>query len=185
MAQSESRYINILTDYGFKRVFGDEEVMRAFLTDLLQPKSPISKITFLDKELDGLSQYERGVVYDLFCTMESGDEFIVEMQNRSQPSFRRPHPLLHLPLLLQSGRERGQGVGLQPETRLLHLFPQLPPERVYSLQAAHSAAQGGGDEGSLLRQTEGLHSRTPRLPQYARGGLQDTDRLLVVQHCKS
>ena len=55
MAQSESRYINILTDYGFKRVFGDEEVMRAFLTDLLQPKSPISKITFLDKELDGLS----------------------------------------------------------------------------------------------------------------------------------
>ena len=45
MAQSESRYINILTDYGFKRVFGDEEVMRAFLTDLLQPKSPISKIT--------------------------------------------------------------------------------------------------------------------------------------------
>ena len=52
MAQSESRYINILTDYGFKRVFGDEEVMRAFLTDLLQPKSPISTITFLDKELD-------------------------------------------------------------------------------------------------------------------------------------
>ena len=87
MAHSESRYINILTDYGFKRVFGDEEVMRAFLTDLLQPKSPISKITFLDKELDGLSQYERGVVYDLFCTMESGDEFVVEMQNCSQPHF--------------------------------------------------------------------------------------------------
>ena len=87
MAQSKSRYINILTDYGFKRVFGDEEVMTAFLTDLLQPKSPIIGITFLDKELDGLSQYERGVVYDLFCTMENGDEFIVEMQNRSQPHF--------------------------------------------------------------------------------------------------
>ena len=40
MAQSESGYINLLTDYGFKRVFGDEEVMKAFLTDLLQPKSP-------------------------------------------------------------------------------------------------------------------------------------------------
>ena len=64
MAQSESRYINILTDYGFKRVFGDEEVMRAFLTDLLQPKSPISTITFLDKELDGLSQYERSKDYE-------------------------------------------------------------------------------------------------------------------------
>ena len=45
MAQSGNRYINLLTDYGFKRAFGDEEVMTAFLTDLLQPKSPISKIT--------------------------------------------------------------------------------------------------------------------------------------------
>ena len=87
MAQSGNRYINLLTDYGFKRVFGDEEVMTAFLTDLLQPKSPIIGITFLDKELDGLSQYERGVVYDLLCRTEDGGEFIVEMQNRSQPHF--------------------------------------------------------------------------------------------------
>ena len=106
MAQSESRYINILTDYGFKRVFGDEEVMRAFLTDLLQPKSPISKITFLDKELDGLSQYERGVVYDLFCTMENGDEFIVEMQNRSQPHFA-DRILYYLSRSFSSQVERG------------------------------------------------------------------------------
>ena len=56
MAQSGNRYINLLTDYGFKRVFGDEEVMTASLTDLLQPKSPIIGITFMDKELDGLSQ---------------------------------------------------------------------------------------------------------------------------------
>ena len=87
MVQSGNRYINLLTDYGFKRVFGDEEVMTAFLTDLLQPKSPIIGITFLDKELDGLSQYERGVVYDLLCRTEDGGEFIVEMQNRSQPHF--------------------------------------------------------------------------------------------------
>ena len=49
MAQRENRYINVLTDYGFKKVFGDKEVMTAFLTDLLQPKSPIADITFLDK----------------------------------------------------------------------------------------------------------------------------------------
>ena len=106
MAQSGSRYINVLTDYGFKRVFGDEEVMRAFLTDLLQPKSPISEITFLDKELDGLSQYERGVVYDLFCRTEDGGEFIVEMQNRSQPHFA-DRILYYLSRSFSSQVERG------------------------------------------------------------------------------
>ncbi|MDO4949247.1 MAG: hypothetical protein Q4E55_03645 [Bacteroidales bacterium] len=32
-----NRYINLLTDYGFKRVFGEKDIMTAFLTDLLQP----------------------------------------------------------------------------------------------------------------------------------------------------
>ena len=106
MAQSGNRYINLLTDYGFKRVFGDEEVMTAFLTDLLQPKSPIIGITFLDKELDGLSQYERGVVYDLLCRTEDGGEFIVEMQNRSQPHFA-DRILYYLSRSLSSQVERG------------------------------------------------------------------------------
>ena len=87
MAQRENRYINVLTDYGFKKVFGDKEVMTAFLTDLLQPKSPIADITFLDKEHDGMAEYERGVIYDLLCQTEDGEEFIVEMQNRNQAQF--------------------------------------------------------------------------------------------------
>ena len=87
MAQRENRYINVLTDYGFKKVFGDKEVMTAFLTDLLQPKSPIADITFLDKEYDGMAEYERGIIYDLLCRTENGEEFIVEMQNRNQTHF--------------------------------------------------------------------------------------------------
>lgn len=83
----ESRYINPMTDYGFKKVFGDEEIMRAFLTDLLEPKSPIAGITFLDKDMGAASEYERGVIYDLRCQTEDGGEFIVEMQNRSQLHF--------------------------------------------------------------------------------------------------
>ena len=83
----QNRYINPLTDYGFKKIFGDKEVMMAFLTDLLQPKVPIENITFLDKELDGMSEYDRGVVYDLLCKTTDGSEFIVEMQNRSQNHF--------------------------------------------------------------------------------------------------
>ena len=86
-ADNKSKYINLLTDYGFKKVFGEKDIMIAFLTDLLEPKSPIVDITFLDKELGADIEYDRGVVYDLLCQSEDGTEFIVEMQNRSQAHF--------------------------------------------------------------------------------------------------
>ncbi|MBO4333435.1 MAG: Rpn family recombination-promoting nuclease/putative transposase [Paludibacteraceae bacterium] len=79
--------MNPLTDYGFKKIFGDEEIMRAFLTDLLEPASPIKTINFLDKELGAETESERGVIYDLRCETEDGKRFIVEMQNRSQSHF--------------------------------------------------------------------------------------------------
>ena len=87
MHTTETRYINALTDFGFKKIFGDKEILTAFLTDLLQPQSPIKEITFLDKERSGLSEYERSVIYDILCTAEDGSEFIVEMQNRNQQYF--------------------------------------------------------------------------------------------------
>lgn len=76
-----------MTDFGFKKVFGDKEIMTAFLTDLLEPASPITELTFLDKELPAETQYERGVIYDLLCQTEDGSRFIVEMQNKSQLHF--------------------------------------------------------------------------------------------------
>ena len=79
--------MNPLTDYGFKKLFSDKEVMTAFLTDLLEPKSPIAEIQFLDKELTAQTKYERGIIYDLYCKAEDGSEFIVEMQNKSQLHF--------------------------------------------------------------------------------------------------
>ena len=61
--------------------------MRAFLTDLLEPESPITTITFLDKEPQPQNKLERGVIYDLRCMTEDGGEFIVEMQNSPQEYF--------------------------------------------------------------------------------------------------
>lgn len=85
--QPNAKYINPMTDYGFKKLFGDKEVLIAFLTDLLKPKSPISQITYIDKEMMPESYLERGVIYDLRCKTEDGGEFIVEMQNKGQIHF--------------------------------------------------------------------------------------------------
>lgn len=85
--QPAAKYINPMTDFGFKKLFGDREVLTAFLTDLLKPSSPIAQITYIDKEMMPENYLERGVIYDLRCKTEDGGEFIVEMQNKGQIHF--------------------------------------------------------------------------------------------------
>ena len=80
-------YINPLTDFGFKRIFGDEEIMMDFLNDLIEPKSPITSIEFIDKDAVATNKYERGVIYDLRCKTADGNEIIVEMQKGEQQYF--------------------------------------------------------------------------------------------------
>lgn len=83
----EGRYLNPLTDYGFKKVFGEKDIMIAFLTDLLSPASPIEDVIFLDKEMEADGEDMRSVIYDLRCQTQDGGEFIVEMQNKGQSHF--------------------------------------------------------------------------------------------------
>lgn len=83
-----ARYINPLTDFGFKKIFGNEDIMCDFLNDIVEPESPIVKVTFIDKEMPPETKYERGIIYDMRCTLDSGEEVIVEMQNRGQDYFK-------------------------------------------------------------------------------------------------
>jgi len=69
--QPNAIYVNPMTEFGFKKIFGDELVMTAFLTDLLKPKSPIVSVTFLDKDMQPDNNLERGVIYDLRCKTKS------------------------------------------------------------------------------------------------------------------
>lgn len=102
----EGRYLNPLTDYGFKKVFGEKDIMIAFLTDLLNPKSPIEDIIFLDKELEADSEDARSVIYDLRCKTQDGGEFIVEMQNKGQTYFSN-RILYYLSHAISEQGERG------------------------------------------------------------------------------
>ena len=59
-----------------------KDLLIDFLNDLLVDEKHIIDITFLDKEI--LPEYmgDRGVIYDIYCTAENGEQFIVEMQNK-------------------------------------------------------------------------------------------------------
>lgn len=83
-----AKFISPLTDVGFKRIFGDKEIMLSFLNSLFEGEFVIKDLEYLDKEKDALPGDERNIIYDLFCKTDTGTEFIVEMQNRSQLFFR-------------------------------------------------------------------------------------------------
>ena len=85
------KFINPFTDMGFKRIFGqsvNKDLLLDFLNSLLEGERKVRDITFLDKER--LPEYEedRGLTYDVYCMDENGEEFIVEMQNRSHLNFK-------------------------------------------------------------------------------------------------
>ncbi len=83
-----AKFINPLTDIGFKRIFGDKEIMMSFLNSLFEGEFVIKDIEYLDKEQEALPGDERNIIYDLFCKTDTDMEFIVEMQSRSQLFYR-------------------------------------------------------------------------------------------------
>ena len=85
------RFINPFTDYGFKKIFGQEiskDLLIDFLNDLLKGERVITDLTFLNNEQ--LPEWEdaRALIYDIHCTTDTGEKIIVEMQNKSQAYFR-------------------------------------------------------------------------------------------------
>ena len=80
------KFINPFTDVGFKRIFGQEinkDLLIDFLNALLEGERQVKDITFLDKEQLPVFEDDRKLIYDVYCTDENGEQFIVEMQNQS------------------------------------------------------------------------------------------------------
>jgi len=86
-----SRYLNPLTDFGFHKLFGEEpckELLIDFLNGIIKEEGLITEIQYLPPEQFGHAESERKAVFDIFCTNEKGEYFIVEMQKAKQPYFR-------------------------------------------------------------------------------------------------
>jgi predicted transposase/invertase (TIGR01784 family) len=79
-------YINPLTDFGFKRLFLNKELLIAFLNDIVGTE--IKDVQYQPTEGLGYVKEERITVFDLLCTTAGGEYFIVEMQLRKQTYFQ-------------------------------------------------------------------------------------------------
>ncbi len=91
MRQSEERYISLLTDFGFKRIFGtapNKDLLINFLNSLFDGEQVITEVTYLNSEHVGDVYAERKAIFDVYCQNERGERFIVEMQNAFQQFFK-------------------------------------------------------------------------------------------------
>ena len=102
------RYINPFTDWGFKRLFGQEfskDLLINFLNDLFEGEFRIKDVTFKDKEQLGDTNDLRGCIFDIYCVTDDDKHFIVEMQNRWVPFFVNRFIYLSLPFFDKSEEE--------------------------------------------------------------------------------
>ena len=85
------RYVNFYTDFAFKKLFGTEvhkELLISFLNALLKGREEIRDISYLNTEHLGTQEYDRRAVFDVYCTNERGEYFLVEMQKGEQQFFK-------------------------------------------------------------------------------------------------
>ena len=91
MRKIEERYIRLLTDFGFKRIFGtkpNKDLLINFLNSLFEGFQVIKDVKYLNSEHVGDVFAERKAIFDVYCENERGEKFIVEMQNAYQKYFK-------------------------------------------------------------------------------------------------
>lgn len=87
----QDKYVNPLTDFGFKKLFGSEPnkiLLIDFLNLLLPEKHKIEDLTYLRNEYLGNSVVDRKAIFDIYCEGKSGEKFIVEVQKVEQKYFK-------------------------------------------------------------------------------------------------
>ncbi|WP_017304359.1 Rpn family recombination-promoting nuclease/putative transposase [Spirulina subsalsa] len=87
-----TKYLNPFTDYGFKKLFGEEpnkNLLLDFLNELLkEEQGEIISLNYIKNEQLGNSDLDRKAIFDLYCENEAGEKFIVELQKTKQRFFK-------------------------------------------------------------------------------------------------
>ena len=87
--QPVGRYINLMFDRGFKRVFGkpaNKDILIAFLNEVI-PDRHIVDLEYLNTEKEGLSPFSKKSIFDVQCLIDDGSRIIIEIQKANQDNF--------------------------------------------------------------------------------------------------
>ncbi len=88
---SPGRYIDPLVDFAFKKIFGSEpnkDLLIAFLNEVFRGRKVIVQLTYDKNEYPGELKDEGAAIFDLHCTGEHGEKFLIEVQRGRQGNFK-------------------------------------------------------------------------------------------------
>jgi predicted transposase/invertase (TIGR01784 family) len=89
--KNNDKYINPLTDFGFKKLFGTEpnkNLLIDFLNQILPDNKKIENLNYSSTDKLGQTELDRKAIFDLYCQGKNGERFIVEMQKAKQNYFK-------------------------------------------------------------------------------------------------
>ena len=110
-------FINIQTDYGFKRMFGtpkNKHILIRFLNALLGDAVSVTDVVYHDKEMLPRDEDGKRIIYDVYCTSRGDDRhFILEMQNFHEPPFEE-RVLYYTTKIISDQGKKGWDYSLSP-----------------------------------------------------------------------
>ena len=104
------KYLNLLTDFGFKKMFGEEnkKFLIAFLNSILAERvGTIEDLSYLNTEQLGENPKEKKMVYDIYCTTSDKEHIIVELQIGGQ-SYYGERAFTYVSRLVSKEAKRGE-----------------------------------------------------------------------------
>ena len=104
-----SRYLNPYTDFGFKKLFGEEankDLLTDFLNQLLPAHHQIETLHFKNPENLPDLPVERKAIFDIYCKSVTGEDFIVEMQ-KAKLNFFKDRALFYTTFPIRDQAKKG------------------------------------------------------------------------------
>ncbi len=104
------KYIDLLVDFSFKKVFGSEpnkDLLIAFLNEVFRGRKQIVDLVYNKSEHPGDLTEEGTAIFDLLCTGDKGEQFIIEVQRSAQVNFKE-RALFYASRLIGSLAPRGR-----------------------------------------------------------------------------
>ncbi len=106
----KDKYLNPFTDFGFKKLFGEEPhkaVLINFLNTLLPEKHQIQDLQYTHTERLGLTEFDRRAIFDLSCISPAGERFVVELQ-KAKHNFFKDRTVYYATFPIQEQAQRGE-----------------------------------------------------------------------------
>lgn len=90
--ETATTFIDLTSDFGFKKLFGEEpnkDLLLSFLNEVFQGRKRIQDLEYTPNEALGNGLDEGQAIFDLVCTGSEGEKFIIEVQCAKQTHFKK------------------------------------------------------------------------------------------------